>query len=123
MSDIKNQLRVCCIQCFKATEDMLSNLVIQKDRIGGFYEVKCMMSAFNRITGEAWIYAQLGRIRQSVLEKVLQEYGASQIIITTPSKHDFVVFASGCLKSVVSKSKTHGFELIRRGTPALYAHI
>jgi hypothetical protein len=114
------QVRVCHIQCFNANEEMLTNFTALKERSGGAYSVKCMISAFNEESKEAWIYAQFDRIKETVLKKALDGYGARQVDIISFSPLDYATAASKSLHSVMSKGSNPGFKLIRCGTPSQY---
>ena len=114
------QIRVCHIQCFNASEEMLTNFTVLKERSGGSYSVKCMISAFNEESKEAWIYAQFERIKETVLRKALEAYGVRQVDITSFSPLDYATSASNSLHCVMSKGDSPGFKLIRVGTHPQY---
>jgi hypothetical protein len=114
------QVRVCHIQCFNANEEALTNFTVLKERSGGAYSVKCMISAFNEGSKEAWIYAQFERIKETVLRKALEGYGFSQVDITLFSPLDYATSASNSLQCVLSKGNSPGFKIIRCGAPSQY---
>lgn len=114
------QIRVCHIQCFNASEEMLTNFTVPKERSGGAYSVKCLISAFNEESKEAWIHAQFERMRETVLKKALDGYGASQVDITSFSPLDYATSASNSLNCVISRGNYPGFKLIRCGAPSQY---
>ena len=103
-----------------ATEDMLLNLSIPKERLSGEYAVHCMISAFNEESKEALIYAEFDPVRPRILERAMERYGADQIVITSFSLQDYAEDAANGLRHVEGKSTAPGFRRVQRGAPSAY---
>ena len=114
------QIRRCFIQCYNATLPMLTELDIPKERAGGSYDIKCMISAFNESSKEAWIYAEFEKVYQCFVMKALEEAGASNITIELFSPIAYARASSMGLVKVTTKASDHGFQLITRGAPSAY---
>ena len=83
--------RLCTVHCFGASESMLSGLTIEKERLkNGVYAVKCMISALNTTTTEAFIYAEFERVGESLVKKTLEKLGAKQVQVNSYSLGDFL---------------------------------
>ena len=93
----------------------MSDLVIPKERSGGRYEVTFLISAFNPVSREAMIFCRLEKVKQSVVERVLNERGAGDVTVTTFSPKDYATHAAKALRSVLTKISTPGFLSFRRG--------
>ena len=113
-------IRLCSIKCTRATEDMLLNLSIPKDRLGGEYAVHCMVTAFNQETTEALIYAEFDPVNPNLLVRAMERYGATEIEVASFSFHDYADAASGWLRRVEAKSTEVGFQIVQRGSPSPY---
>lgn len=114
------KVRLCHIQCFNATAEMVSDLSIPRERSGGVYEIKCIISAFNPESTEARIFCQVERIKQGVLERAIEAYGARGVMITSFSPVDYATSAAVALQSVLAKCSTPGFQSFRRGVLPSY---
>ncbi len=97
---------------------MLHNFKIPKERLGGTYEIKCMISAVNPTTGEAHIYGEFERVKQTVLERALARHGATSIGIDPLTLQDHRTSGSA-LKFVETKASEPGFQRIGKGTPSV----
>ena len=114
------QVRLCYIQCFRASELLLTQMIIPKERSGGQYKIKCMISAFNDQTQEAWIYMEIEQIRITLLEKAMVYQGFTSVLVDSFSCKDYATAASKGYKTVKKKSSQPGFRLITRGSPSSY---
>ena len=111
------KVRLASVHCYNASADMLLNLTIPKERCGGSYEVKCMISAFNPTSKEAHIYAEFERVRSNLLERALERHGATGIRIESFSLQDYLNGSGHALRFVQTKSADPGFYLIEKGSP------
>lgn len=102
---------------------MLSGLVIKRERSDGFYKVKFMASAFNATTREAFIYAEFDRVREPVLTRAIENYGAKQIQLVSYTLSDYITGAANGLKFVKEQAVKDGFTLIERGASTLRSKI
>lgn len=118
-----SQIRLCVIQCFNATVKMLTDFQIPKERTNGIYQVRCMISAFNTTSKESWIYAEFERMKQTVMIRALERYGATQITLVSFSSWDYATGSSNGLQSVLSKAKEPGFQLIQQSMPSRYVSV
>jgi len=114
-------VRLVSIHCYNASEDMLLNFTIPRERTGGIYNVKCMISAFNPLSSEAFVYAEFDRVKKIQLDRALQRFGATQIQIDSYSLGDYVSGTANALRFVQKKASESGFHLIERGCPSPYA--
>lgn len=114
-------VRLVSMHCYNASEDMLLNFDIPKERSGGRYNVKCMISAFNPSSSEAFMYAEFDRVKKNRVDWALQKFGATQIQIDSYSLADYVNGAANALKFVQKKAGESGFRLIERGCPSVHA--
>lgn len=114
-------VRLVSMHCYNASEDMLLNFDIPKERSGGRYNVKCMISAFNPSSSEAFMYAEFDRVKKNRVDWALQKFGATQIQIDSYSLADYVSGAANALKFVQKKAGESGFRLIERGCPSVHA--
>ena len=117
-------IRLCVVQCFNASEKMLTEFKIPKERLGClYYKVKCMISAFNEISGECMIYLEFERTRQNIVLRALQACGATQITLISFSCWDYATGGSSGLKAVLDKANEAGFRLVRQSMPSRYVNV
>jgi len=118
------KMRLCTVHCFGASESMLSGLTIEKERLkNGVYAVKCMISALNTTTTEAFIYAEFERVGESLVKKTLEKLGAKQVQVNSYSLGDYMLGAAKGLQFVREQAKKDGFTLIQRGASTLHANV
>ena len=112
------RVSLASIHCYNASEDMLLNLTIPKERCGGSYEVECMISAFNPTSKEAHIYAEFERVKSTLLGRALEMHGATGIRIESFSLQDYLIGSGHALRFVQTKATDSGFCLIEKGRPS-----
>jgi len=112
-------LRRCFFHCFRASKTLLENHVIAREN-GPNYKIKCMISAFNTITKEAYVYMEVEKIKQTVLQTSIEGIGATEVHIDTFSRDEqgkqsmFNAESAAALFSVHSYARKHGWILVER---------
>ena len=114
-----HEVRLVSIRCYGASEQLLRQLKIPKEKSSGSYEVKCMISAFNPTSKEAHIYAEFERVKSNLLERALERHGATGIGIDSFTLQDYLTGSGNALRFVLTKSAEPGFQLIERGHPSV----
>jgi len=112
-------VRLVSIRCYGASEQMLLNFKIPKEKSRGSYEVKCMISAFNPTSTEAHIYAEFERVKSNLLERALERHGATGIGIESFTLQDYLTGSGNALRFVLTKATETGFQLIENGRPSI----
>jgi hypothetical protein len=123
LQDNDTRLTRCHFSCFRANHELLGNLFVPKGGNGERYAIKCIIGAYNNVSGEAYVYLEMKQpVRAARLEKAILDTGGAQIIINTFSasqkgvKRTYDDECSAALFSVHEQSKEPGFKLIPIGT-------
>jgi len=112
-------VRRASIECYNASENMLINFTIPRERSGGKYTVKCMVSAFDQASGHAFIYAEFERVKTHLLMRALERHGATGIRVDSFTLQDYLTGAGDALRFVLDKAIVPGFRLIEIGSPSI----
>ena len=84
-----------------------------------------MISAFNTISNEAYVYLEIEKVKQSVLQASIDRTGATGVIIDTFSRHEqgkratINAESAAALFLVHSYARKHGFTLIEQGVASV----